>query len=461
MRKLYLKIVGAIWGVMLISVLAAIVTLRSATDFQIPEEFGETPPWEYVFTGIAVEADRQTRGKDEAAFIDWFRNNILFSGPGPLALKVLNEDSRVLFEDGPDGRFPSLDNERMAMKTVALERDGRNYTIVIATDDFSPAASSAKMRGMVALLMFRPKYPGLPLLFAIPISVLLSFLIARYLVRPLRTFERAGARLSAGDLDVRVSPELGNRGDEIAEFASTFDDMAARIQDLVRSHKHLLRDVSHELRTPLARLLAATSLARRQTNGLAQAEFDRVELEVERLNTMIGRLLTYAQLDAGRTVKVLATMDFGALVSDIVDASLIEASSRDILIELAADGPCRVEGDKELLRSSIENVLRNAVRHAPESSIINVELSRSKAPGYCLLTVADRGPGVAEDELQHIFDPFYRTDPARQPQIGGSGIGLAIAQKSVELHQGQIAAKNALAGGLVVEILLPMAADAD
>ena len=461
MRKLYLKIVGAIWGVMLVSVLAAIVALRSTTQSQIPEGLADIPPWEYVFTGIAVEADRQTRGQGEASFIDWFRNSMLFSGPRPLALQVLDENAGVLFETGPGGRFPPPGDRPMAIKTVLLEREGRGYTVTIAADEFSSDDSRAKIRGMVAFMMFRPRYSGLLLVFAIPISVLLSFLIARYLVRPLRTFERAGTRLSAGDLAVRVSPELGNRGDEIAEFASTFDEMAERIQDLVRSHKHLLRDVSHELRTPLARLLAAISIARRQTKGLAQAEFDRVELEVERLNTMIGRLLTYAQLDAGRSSQANASIDFEELLSDVVDDSLIEAKSEDINIELVADRPCVVSGDIELLSSSIENVLRNAVRHAPNGSTINVTLSTSKAPGYCSLTVEDRGPGVADEELQHIFDPFYRTDPARQPQIGGSGIGLAIAQKSIELHNGQIAAKNALEGGLVVEILLPLVTDDD
>ena len=461
MRKLYLKIVGAIWGVMLVSVLAAVIALRSATGSEMPEGLGDIPPWEYVFTGIAIEADRQTRGQGEATFVDWFRDNMLFSGPRPLAPQVLGENSKVLFETGPGGRFPPPAELPLANKSVVLEREGRSYTVTIAADGFSRTDSRAKIRGMVAFMMFRPRYSGLLLVFAIPVSVLLSFLIARYLVRPLRTFERAGARLSAGDLAVRVSPELGNRGDEIAEFASTFDEMAERIQDLVRSHKHLLRDVSHELRTPLARLLAAISLARRQTEGLAQAEFDRVEHEVERLNTMIGRLLTYAQLDAGRSAQTRTTIDFAELLSDVVDASLIEAKGNDIRIELVADRPCLVKGDSELLGSSIENVLRNAVRHAPKNSTIEVTLSASKAPGYCSLTVEDRGPGVAEDELQHIFDPFYRTDPARQPQIGGSGIGLAIAQKSIEMHTGQIAAKNALEGGLVVEILLPLAADAD
>lgn len=288
------------------------------------------------------------------------------------------------------------------------------------------------------------------------VAGLVSFLLARFLTRPLRHLRRAAQRMADGDLSVRVARELGSGGEEVSALGRDFDRMAERIAGLLEAQQRLLRDVSHELRSPLARLHVALELARSRAGGAAAAPLDRIEREAERLGELIGHILTLSRLD-GSTALPREPLDLGALVADVVADADYEGRSEGRRVELVATQPCQVTGHAEVLRWAIDNVLRNAVRFTAEGTAVEVQVTREAPAGrpVAVVRVRDHGPGVPEAELASIFKPFYRIGTDRDRKSGGTGVGLAITERGVRLHGGAVTAANAEGGGLVVTIELP------
>jgi signal transduction histidine kinase len=248
-----------------------------------------------------------------------------------------------------------------------------------------------------------------------------------------------------------VLPSLKGRKDDLGLLAADFDTMAERVRSLLESKQQLLRDVSHELRSPLARLQIALSLAQRGAPNAAE-HLARIGREADRLEQLIGRALMLVRLERPG---VIATerIDAGALLEEIAADVAIEADARELRVDRSIAGALEVAGDREVLRSAFENVLRNAVRYSPAGSQVMLRARRSGNSVEIL--IEDQGPGVPEKDLALIFEPFYRVDAARDRAEGGEGLGLAIAARAVALHQGTIEASNRAAGGLAVRIVLP------
>jgi len=281
----------------------------------------------------------------------------------------------------------------------------------------------------------------------------LSFWLARYLSSPVAPLRRATRRLSGGDLSARVEGSVAHRRDEIGELARDFDAMAERIEALVGSQQRLLRDVSHELRSPLARLVVALELARDRAGEAATKPLDRIEREAARLDELIGQLLLLERLEAGGAAEDAIELDLGELLAEIVaDAGYEAAADREV--HLTSSGSAVVNGRPRLLRSAFDNVVRNAVHHTPGGSSVEVEYR--EAGGALEITVRDHGPGVGADDLDRIFEPFFRVDEARDRSSGGVGLGLAIAARAVRAHEGAINAANHPDGGLVITVRLPV-----
>ena len=293
------------------------------------------------------------------------------------------------------------------------------------------------------------------------ITGLISYLLARSLSAPVRTLRDATQKLAGGDMSVRVGPSLGGPRDETAELGRDFDRMAERIDALLSAQRRLLRDISHELRSPLARLNVALGLARQKAGGEAQGSLDRMEREADRLNELIGELLTLTLLENENNEGNAVPIDLEALVRDIVQDADFEAKVSNRTVRVLEIEPISVSGVPELLRRAIENVVRNAVRFTSEGSSVELRLFRSEgvpAP-MARISVRDHGPGVPEEALGRIFEPFYRVADARDRQSGGTGIGLAITRRAVRLHGGSARAFNAPDGGLEIILDLPALSD--
>ena len=288
---------------------------------------------------------------------------------------------------------------------------------------------------------------------AILVAAVTSMLLARYIAAPIARLQRASRALAAGDLATRVGSRRQRWTDEVGVLAQDFDAMAERIQALVTNKETLLRDVSHELRSPLARLRVALALAQRRADDAAQPDLARMEREAERLDELIGQIMTLARLRTQQE-PVRESLRFDALVSEIVDDARYEYP--DARVDFHSAGRHEIHGDPRSLKSAVENVVRNAIIHAGEGGPIAVDLTAEH--GALSLRVRDRGPGVEEGDLARIFDPLYRGDPSRDHQLDGQGLGLAITARVIELHGGQVTASNRAGGGLEIHIRLPAGA---
>jgi len=307
-------------------------------------------------------------------------------------------------------------------------------------------------------VFFGPRgFPVTGFVISILSSGLVCYLLAFYLTSPIVRLRAATQQLSAGDLTARAGTLPMRRRDELAQLVRDFDAMAGRIESLVNAQSRLLNDVSHELRSPLARLNVALGLARQKTGPQAEPALDRIEREAERLNELIGRLLTIARLESGADGLQDSPVHLEEVVRDITEDANFEAQSLHCSVHCTIENDVIVRGNHDLLYSAIENVVRNATRYTKEGSSVEIRLKAVPAASglQADVQVLDSGPGVPEDSLDKLFRPFYRLDDARSARTGGVGLGLAITERTVLLHQGHVKEANRPEGGLSVEIVLP------
>ena len=298
---------------------------------------------------------------------------------------------------------------------------------------------------------------GLRLLVVLLTGGIFCYWLARYLTTPLLKLRATTNELSEGNLGARVGNKLAKRRDEVGQLGRDFNLMAERLESMVKAQQRLLGDISHELRSPLARLGVALGLARQRSGPAANGALDRIERESDNLNEMISQLLALTRLESGTDGRRKTDVDLAELVREVTDDADFEARGINRTVRVLSSAKCSINGVEELLRSAVENVVRNAVRFAPEGTAVEVSLRRQNGAGdnFAIITVRDRGNGVPEEALEKIFRPFYRTEDARDRQSGGgTGLGLAITERAVRLHGGTVTASNAPDGGLTVEMKL-------
>ncbi len=284
-------------------------------------------------------------------------------------------------------------------------------------------------------------------------GLLFSSLLAWNLTRPMLQMRRAFGRVAQGDLSVRLYSSMGKRHDELSDVARDFDSMAERLQVLVKAREELLHDVSHELRSPLARLQLAIGLARQNPLNV-ETSLQRIEHEAGRLDKMIGELLALSRAE-NSDMPDEEYFDLYGLVEAVVNDARYEAQLPGVEITLKADTgeqtDYTVKGNAELMRRAIDNVVRNALRFSGRGQTVTVSLTH--ADQWLKIDVEDQGPGVEEDKLSSIFDPFVRV---KSPLSGkGYGLGLAITRKVMLAHEGKVDARNADPHGLVISLQVP------
>lgn len=309
-----------------------------------------------------------------------------------------------------------------------------------------------------------------PLLRRVPAGLLLvdflaltlfSVLIAQYLAGPIRRLSTGMARAAEGDLDVRVTEKLGGRQDELADLARAFDYMADKLQQLVKSRERLLHDVSHEFRSPLTRIRLAAEFAVKNPERW-RSSIERIFGDVERLSGLVETLLTMSRAQFA-AAKSETYFDLADLLSELVADVRFEAQAADVTLVVRVPEQLRdrpeliLNGNPDLLRRAIENVLRNAVRFSKPGQTVTLALSSpADAPHALQLEISDEGAGVPAHELERIFEPFERLEQSIGSE--GFGLGLTIARTAVQAHHGTIWATNRAEGGLIVTLRLPLPA---
>lgn len=351
------------------------------------------------------------------------------------------------------------------------ERHGPAYVQGIIIKDEHGLKYFYVMRGSFPTEIYIPYREILPrVLIGLIVSVLVTFGITMVITRPIGSLREAARQLAAGNLRARVKwPKRSKKpssGDELWGLVYDFNEMADRLESLVDAQKLLLRDVSHELRSPLARLSVALELAREEAQPGMEEPLNRIERETERLNSLIGQLLSLSHLESTTRLPDRLRVSLKSVVTELLPDMDYEAQRRNCGVRFTngkqADSTGEVLGSPELLGRAVENVIRNAIAYTAEGTAVEIQLFEENRVGthFAVLQVKDHGPGVPETSLKSIFRPFYRLDLSRQRSTGGYGVGLAITERAVRLHGGAVTARNSSEGGLIVELRLPVAQEA-
>jgi two-component system sensor histidine kinase CpxA len=371
------------------------------------------------------------------------KGETLLNRPAPAPVLMLAHNEESMARTTAQGL--SLVNPRagIAVRQVAGP-SGRHYRLAFQTSPTQIVPLADKIGA----------HPYLRLLVVTLVAAGLCAILTLHITRPLGKLRSAASNIAAGQLKTRVQPEIGRRHDEIALLGKDFDQMAEQIERLVTAQRNLLGDVSHELRSPLARLIVALSLLKQGDADEAAEYQNRISIEAERLDKLIGQLLTLTRIDSGVDANLREAFDLTSLVQEVAADGDFEARAQNRTVQCVAAESCLMVGVAEMIRSAVENVVRNAVRHTATGTTVEITIER-KTNQTALLRVRDRGPGVPVNMLDKIFLPFHRVNG--NGHDGGSGLGLAIADRVVKLHNGTIEAYNAREGGLIIDVHLPLA----
>ncbi len=357
------------------------------------------------------------------------------------SLKLFDDTGKLVASAPPPGEnFEPLPGSR-AESTTIKAHNGKTWT----------------------LACLRPPPPPPPFRLGTTVAIVLvvvgisSWLTARSLARPLGRLSAAANAFGAGDLRARVTMK---RSDELGDVANAFDQMADRMANALRAERELLANVSHELRTPLQRIRIAIDLASEGNAATARESLGDIAEDMAELERIVADVLTAARLSLQEGVSnATAIPPIRAEPTDL--RALLEKSTarfhsahpkRRVRFEAPAHLPL-VSADPVLLRRVVDNLLDNANKYTPEADA-EVSLEASSQDAGIMIEVRDRGIGIAEADLQRIFEPFFRVDRSRTRSTGGLGLGLPLARRIVEAHGGQLSIESILGVGTVARIVL-------
>jgi len=429
MVPLFWRIFLLIWLAMAATVIVSNLASRVLLD---RERAGIERQLELRDLGLEVAAIRDSSGRREA-------HRFLNAQGDELGLHLM------MISADDDNRLPSAIRSRIESgwyrQKPAIVDMGDGYRLI--------AWPKMHGEGWLEPRVFRFMEMGL----AFVLITLACWLIARFVSRPMRHMESTAQAIAGGNTELRVSDCIAARRDEVGQLATAFNAMTDQLCALLNRQKHLLRDISHDLRTPLARQRIAIELA--SEGGVEEELMASILRQNERLDTMTGQILTlYRVTEQGGDIarEPVRPVD---LLNHVLRDSADYAEHHRVDCKLASmpeSTGVSVLGDAGLLQRAIDNILQNALDHTPPGKVVHLALTLSA--GWISLTIEDEGPGVADDILEHLFEPFFRADKSRGGQ--GWGLGLAIAKDIILAHDGEITANNSPRGGLQVVARLPV-----
>ncbi|GGY50933.1 two-component sensor histidine kinase [Bacterioplanes sanyensis] len=434
-RSLFFKVFFWFWSVIFLAMLAAVVT----SDWIGDDYFRQATPREQMHLIRLLERKPPIIAEDRKL---WRKLR-----PGWNLVAVASDRVRQLPHDVEE----FVDAAEESGRILWGQDDGWLMIGPVARGDYLYVAISRQQWGSFLEDEHRWMVP----VAVVAVVTLLCFTLVWSLTRPIRRLQRAARQLAQGNFDVSGLRADEHRHDEIGALSGEVIDMAAALQRLLQSHQQLLRDVSHELRSPLTRLQIALGIARKKDQQDALAtEHDRIERAVAQVDGLVGQILDLARLQQQDSrALLLEEDDVDSRLDDWLSDAAIEIDDKQLRLQRQNNPvPLTCEWDWVLIERAFDNILRNAIRFAPEHSELLVALESDG--DWVNLAVADQGPGVPDDELQRIFDPFTQVDSARDHASGGYGIGLALVKRIVELHDGMIRAENR-SPGLQITIRLP------
>jgi heavy metal sensor kinase len=308
---------------------------------------------------------------------------------------------------------------------------------------------AARTRFLLILLAFAP--------LALAAVAAAGWVLTGRALAPVDAMVAAARRIGAEDLSRRLTTE--NRNDELGRLAAVLNDMLARLERSFAAVRNFSADAAHELRTPLTILKGEIEVALRTAPGPAEATqvLESCQEEVDRLNALVEDLLFLARADADAVERPLEPVDLAGVIDDVSPALRTLAERAGVSLAVNNRASAIVRGSAPMLFRLIFNLADNAIKYAGAGRRVEVALSVTDA--NAALEVRDDGPGISAEDQAHIFDRFYRPDPARTR--GGTGLGLALARSIVLVHGGQITVESSPGMGTMFRVLLPLAPQPD
>src|SRR3984957_6411047 len=433
MHSLFLRIFMLFWIAMALIVggSIAITFTVAAREYEAPE-FQRRP-------SVAIQASEVLARGGILALKSWLDSN---------KNSAVDRDLYIVGPDGADilGRRLS---ETAARRLEFVNRVGappppgnfrpsRAAPQIVGADGSAYTVLSVPRRPSIFGALSLPGISLTILFISLTVSAITSWWLAEHLSAPIRRIQEGARALASESLDsgvlpgYRVSAGLEGRKDELAVLARDFDAMADRLRANRGAVTQLLRDISHELRSPLARMRVALGLARQPPADLTR-QLDRLEREIERLDSLISQVLKLARLHGTDAVFARETFDLDEVIEEVVRDANFEGAVKNCKVRHDGAARAALDGNRDLVRSAIENVLRNAVRYSPEGAPVDVSVTRTESD--VLILIRDRGPGVPAGDLERIFEPFYRVAESRDRDSGGEGIGPALPAQVMKAHR--------------------------
>lgn len=462
MTRLYIKIFFTFWLITATIIVGTNIVVHwfdmtPEGNFQHDDTQDESPAKRLLFqmVGSAINRTTEQLVQDLRNMPEWSLrfvyivdrdNHDLLGRPLPPGVMVLVPR---LTSQYPYDKIQDR-NRKLFGRYITLS-DGNNVKLITV----SAGRDEGPDRDIIWELFIENIWPLLLVSFLV--SGTACFILARHFTRSINTLQKATRQIAEGDFSVRISEQFKGRKDEIADLGRDFDHMTARLEKAMQEQKRLIKDVSHELRSPLARLQIALALAQQRSKGVVDKELGRIKQAADYLNDIITDILTLP-VQNNEHWELSDVLDLVSLVQTLVDNYDEQAREKNVNIDFdCALDEALVATHGNMLVGVFENILRNALLYTPTDSAIHIQLCAEENSGNYQVFITDQGPGVDEESLQDIFEPFFRTDQARARESGGYGLGLAIAQRSVGLHHGTIRAENHPAGGLTLVVSLPAA----
>ncbi len=340
------------------------------------------------------------------------------------------------------GRGPWWASSNGPTRVVQLRDGGNQLTGSVDLYDTGTASHQPFLAGVIA---------GFSGLFLALIGT--GWLLGHYVVRPLEAVSRAAHRIAGGDLDFTVPQSRVGEVDEVSEafqaMGKGLRESISRQAELEEERRFFVGAIAHDLRTPLFSL---RGYLQGLESGIARtpekvSEYVAIcRQKADQIERLVSDLSAYTRVEFLEQTLRFSPVEIDPLIDRAVESMRLKAEAKGIRIDVTrGSGSARVEGDADLLERVLANLLDNAVRHTPADGMI--EVARRIDGDKLVLAVADTGPGIAIQDLPHLFDPFYRSDESRNPETGGVGLGLTIARRIMRAHGGDLTAENRPGGG--------------
>lgn len=453
MRSLLLRIFVSFWLIIGITIATA-----GVAGFWYAERMRDAIE-NFEFGDALLDASAALEDGGREGLADWVRSNQISRA---ISIFVLDERGRdILDRPVPFGMMRNIRRHSEHLRRHQFDnsdprnlRRSRPHPQLVASD------------GSVYTFLVSPSHAPhsvwatadarwLLLVVALLASGVVSYFLATAISRPVTKLRHATVALADGDLDVRVADSVGQRRDELGLLGRDFDSMAESLQRASTRQTELSRNISHELRSPLARMRVAVELAKQKLGDMP--EFNRLDTEAERLDALIGQILSYTKLDASPDTDP-EPIELADLVGEVVENVNYECKAEGIdgiSVVAQIDASPVIRGHLDAMISAIENIVRNAVHHSPPGSDVKIRLSQDDE--NALIEIRDHGPGVDEEDLGRLFEPFFRTQKSAETKNSrGTGLGLAIAERAVAVNGGTLSARNHPDGGLLVLVRVPL-----